>query len=584
MRGKNLMHDFKKLAETLARTCPANVGFGLFSGDDWLLVQANGKLCGFLETKQPLPSLPFSQLLRDADIADIVPHVLGSAPNTTMKFTHRGKSYAFVWMYAFPEDSSQTQAQAFYLLELPPDPVYDPNELLWEQLHVILDSIHDGIWIIDGNGITVHVNKALKRIADITPEDVIGKHVTVPMREGKFSSCVTLQALKEKRSVTLFDDYASGKRCLNTSTPIFDHDGNVWRVVASIRDITELDMLQSRLVKTEQEIRAYKRRLDMLGQESGGFLAGSLLMRNCLHELEKAARSSSGVLILGETGTGKSLAASIIHQKSSRASGPYITVNCAAIPPSLIESELFGYEKGAFSGAGQHGKKGYFELAHTGTLLLDEIGELPLNMQAKLLHVLDNQSFHRVGGEKSISVDVRVIAATNRPLEKLVESGEYRADLYYRLRVLSVQLPPLRQHAEDIVELTNYFLDDACNRHGITKVFAPQVLAHFMSYSWPGNVRELRATVDFLVAMSENKLVVPSDLPRHILGASAIPDDTGLDNTPQTLKAAVRNLEYTMVRSALLETGSTYKAAERLGVSQSTVMRKAQQFGLKTER
>ena len=224
-----------------------------------------------------------------------------------MKFTHRGKSYAFVWMYAFPEDSSQTQAQAFYLLELPPDPVYDPNELLWEQLHVILDSIHDGIWIIDGNGITVHVNKALKRIADITPEDVIGKHVTVPMREGKFSFCVTLQALKEKRSVTLFDDYASGKRCLNTSTPIFDHDGNVWRVVASIRDITELDMLQSRLVKTEQEIRAYKRRLDMLGQESGGFLAGSLLMRNCLHELEKAARSSSGVLILGETGTGKSL-------------------------------------------------------------------------------------------------------------------------------------------------------------------------------------------------------------------------------------------------------------------------------------
>ena len=218
--------------------------------------------------------------------------------------------------------------------------MYDPNELLWEQLHVILDSIHDGIWIIDGNGITVHVNKALKRIADIAPEDVIGKHVTVSMREGKFSSCVTLQALKEKRSVTLFDDYASGKRCLNTSTPIFDHDGNVWRVVASIRDITELDMLQSRLAKTEQEIRAYRRRLDMLGQESGGFLAGSLLMRNCLHELEKAARSSSGVLILGETGTGKSLAASIIHQKSSRASDPYITINCAAIPPSLIESEL----------------------------------------------------------------------------------------------------------------------------------------------------------------------------------------------------------------------------------------------------
>jgi PAS domain S-box-containing protein len=483
-------------------------------------------------------------------------------------------------MYVSPADA---EIKAAYLLGLPPSPACDPGDLLWEQLHIILDSIHDGIWIIDGNGITTYVNKAMKRIADIEPEDVIGKHVNVPMQEGKFSSCVTLQALKEKRPVTLFDDYASGKRCLNTSTPILDQDGSVRRVVASIRDITELNMLQGRLAKAEQEVRLYKRRLDLIGQEHPGFIVGSESMRNCLLELEKAARSPSGVLLLGETGTGKSLAASIIHQKSPRASGPYITVNCAAIPASLIESELFGYEKGAFSGAGQHGKKGFFELAHTGTLLLDEIGDLPLNMQAKLLHVLDSQTFHRVGGEKSITVDVRVIAATNRPLEELVEKGEYRADLYYRLRVLTVRIPPLRKHAEDIVELTNHFLDDACKRHGVVKVFSPQVLAYFMSYSWPGNVRELRATVDFLVAMSENKLVAPSDLPQHILGTAY--EDVDPENPPQqTLRAAVRNLEYTLVRNALLETGSTYKAAERLGVSQSTVMRKAQQFGLNTER
>lgn len=575
------MHDFDKIVGSLKQISPPSIGFGLFSGDDWILMQANTKLANFLGIKQSVADIPLAQLLRDADISDILPQVLESAPDTTVKFTLRGKSYAFIWVYTSPADA---QIRAVYLLELPPSPAYDPSELLWEQLHIILDSIHDGIWIIDGSGVTIYVNKAMKRIADIEPKDVIGKHVNVPMQEGKFSSCVTLQALKEKRPVTLFDDYASGKRCLNTSTPIFDHDGTVRRVVASIRDITELDMLQNRLAKAEQEVRLYKRRLDLLGQENSGFIAGSGLMRNCLQELEKAARSSSGVLILGETGTGKSLAASIIHQKSSRASGPYITVNCAAIPASLIESELFGYEKGAFSGAGQHGKKGYFELAHTGTLLLDEIGELPLNMQAKLLHVLDSQSFHRVGGEKSITVDVRVIAATNQPLEELVEKGEYRADLYYRLRVLSVRIPPLRKHAEDIVELTNYFLDDACKRHGVTKVFAPQVLAYFMSYSWPGNVRELRATVDFLVAMSENKLVAPSDLPQHILGTAAKSEDAGLENPPQTLRAAVRNLEYTLIRSALLETGSTYKAAERLGVSQSTVMRKAQQFGLKTDR
>ena len=245
---------------------------------------------------------------------------------------------------------------------------------------------------------------------------------------------------------------------------------------------------------------------------------------------------------------------------------------------------MFGYEKGSFTGAGQSGKKGYFELADKGTLLLDEIGELPLNMQAKLLHVLDNQSFHKVGGEKSIKVDTRIIAATNRPLEELVNSGEFRADLYYRLRVLSVTIPPLREHREDIPDLAMAFLDEACKRHGTVKTFSPRVLACFAAHSWPGNVRELRASVEFLAAMTEGSIIRVADLPSYILASSpeiaAELEQPETEDSPKGLKQAVHALEYSMIRDALRKSGSTYKAAALLGVSQSTVVRKAQQLGI----
>lgn len=457
-------------------------------------------------------------------------------------------------------------------------------ELLTRELQVIIDSMHDGIWVIDDEGKTVHVNKAMKRIADIEPADVIGRHVTAPMNEGKFSSCVTLMALEQKKPVTMFDDYACGTRCLNTSTPIFDQQGGIWRVVASIRDMTELESLQKRLAEAELEAHMYKGELASLQRDATpGLIANSKAMRACLREMEKAAKAPSGILILGETGTGKTLAASIIHQKSPRSQAPFISVNCAAIPPTLIESELFGYEKGAFTGAGFAGKKGFFELADKGTLLLDEIGELPLNMQAKLLHVLDNQTFHKIGSEKAIKVDVRVMAATNRPLDQLVAAGEFRADLFYRLRVLSVQIPPLREHPEDIPELAMSFLEEACKRHGTIKTLSPKVLRCFAAHTWPGNVRELRAAVEFLAAMTEGSIIRLSDLPPYLLADNAEPSAFSareVEETPQKLRPAITALERNMIRNALAQTGSTYKAAKLLGVSQSTVVRKARRLGI----
>ena len=448
--------------------------------------------------------------------------------------------------------------------------VQEEYALLRSELGVILDSIDDGIWIIDATGKTLHVNRALTRITGIKPREVVGRHVSALMHEGRFNSCVTLEALEKGQAVTMLDDYADGKRCLNTSTPIFDAAGKVWRVVASIRDISELSALEAKLAESERQASDYKRKLEHIEQSDiTAFFSGSAAMNKFLQELERAAKASSSVLILGETGTGKSLAATLLHQKSKRSGEPFIIVNCAAIPSTLLEAELFGYEKGAFTGAAHGGKKGLLELADKGTLFLDEIGDLPLNMQAKLLHVLDSYVFRRLGGIKNITTDVRILAATNKSLEQLVDAGEFRADLYYRLRVLHVALPPLREHPEDIRIMAQYFLEEACKRQGIIKFFDPKALRCFTAHNWPGNVRELRATVEFLVAMSEGKIIKPGDLPPYMQAALA---------PERNMQMAVDELEADMIKNALAKTGSSYKAAKLLGVSQSTVVRKAKKL------
>ena len=444
------------------------------------------------------------------------------------------------------------------------------------KLEDILNSISDGVWIIDSNGITLHINAALCQIASLRAEDVVGKHVSVPMKDGKFTSCITLAALEGRESITLFDDYATGKRCLNTSTPIFDENGEVSLVVALIRDMSELEDLQCKLAEAEKELRFYKKKLNQCSNcEDKDFIGNSRELRNSLKELEKTSKVSSTVLLLGETGTGKTHAAAYIHYKSQRAKHPFVSVNCAAIPHTLLESELFGYEKGAYTGADQAGKKGFFELANHGTLLLDEVGDLPLTMQAKLLHVLDNLTFRRIGGVKEIKVDVRILAATNKDLEELVAAGTFRADLYYRIRVLTVRIPPLREHPADIVPLALQFLSDACQRHGTQKFFDPKVLRAFSAYSWPGNVRELQATVEFLAAMAEVSIIKLRDLPAQFVGGYFAAEE-GEHN----LKDAMEALEFRLIQKAIHKTGSTRKAAKLLGINQSSVVRKAKKLNI----
>lgn len=569
------------MARDVLRTADSGPYTGVCEGAKWRLLSCSDSCGAFFSAPggKTATGRSLLALLREKGFLEVEKKLGGVAARNSVVLRTGDETWAFVWA----PDPDGGQQRLFLLHRLPGEDVDRQFELLNRELQVIINSLHDGIWVIDAEGLTVHVNNAMKRIANIEPGEMIGKHVTTPIEEGKFSSAVTLMALEKRKPVTMFDDYACGTRCLNTSIPVFDDSGKIWRVVASIRDMTELEALQKRLAEAEMEAHAYRGQLASMQQTSThGFIANSKVMRDCVCKLEKAAKAPSGILILGETGTGKTFAASNVHRKSPIADAPFISVNCAAIPHTLIESELFGYEKGAFTGAGSTGKKGFFELADKGTLLLDEIGELPLSMQAKLLHVLDNQVFHKIGGEKSIKVDVRIIAATNRPLEQLVAEGEFRADLYYRLRVLSVEIPPLRERPEDIPELAMAFLNQACKRHGIVRTFSPKVLRCFAAHSWPGNVRELRAAVEFLAVMTERSIIRLTDVPPHIIGAQA---EAGLfdigDEPPNDLRGAVKALERSMIRDALARSGSTHKAAKLLGVSQSCVVRKAHQLGIK---
>ena len=552
---------------------------GICEGNGWNLLYINNMLEGILHlSPENLSGVSLFRQLTRCGFDEI--EESKNEPNMGELIAHhtKGSIYVIRWKKLSTDGNPEKPfVRVITMSKVPVDRINRVAELPWQELTVLLDSIHDGIWVIDSDGITLRVNKAMERIAGLRAEEVIGKHVTEPMHRGRFETCVTLRALVEKRSVTMFDDYSNGKRCLNTSTPIFDEKGNVWRVIASIRDMTELETLQRKLTDLEMETLAYKARLENLETEmDAGFVGHSAPMRRLRKEAAKAARTEAITLILGETGTGKTLTAKAIHDMSQRSAEPFIALNCGAIPMSLMESELFGYEKGAFTGAAKNGKPGMFELAHKGTLLLDEIGELPLPMQAKLLQVLDGHPFHRVGGTKSISADVRVIAATNKPLSEMVKMGQFREDLFYRLRVLTVEIPPLRERPDDIPVLAIHFLQEIIKKSALKKHFAPQVLNCFLTYPWPGNVRELRAIVQSLATMSEEETINMQDLPQYMQAPSLQPASGSPFRQP--MREAVAELEKSMIMTALAETGSTYKAARRLKVSQSTIVRKAQRY------
>ena len=552
------------------------VAAGICHGDTWNLIFINNMLGEILKLSPGrMDDEPFLPRLTRCGFDEVEESL--SEPHGGELIAHHkeGSMYIIRWKSVSIDDSAGgEQVRLITMSKIPVDQINRVAELPWQELTVLLDSIHDGIWVIDSDGITLRVNKAMERIAGLRAEEVIGKHVTEPMHKGRFETCVTLRALIEKRSVTMFDDYSNGKRCLNTSTPIFDEKGNVWRGIASIRDMTELETLQRKLTDLEMETLAYKARLENLETEmDAGFVGHSAPMRRLRKEASKAARTEAITLILGETGTGKTLTAKAIHDMGQRSAEPFIAVNCGAIPMSLMESELFGYEKGAFTGAAKSGKPGMFELAHKGTLLLDEIGELPLPMQAKLLQVLDGHPFHRVGGTKPITVDVRVIAATNRDLREEVARRRFREDLYFRLNVISLEVPPLRDRGEDIPVLAAHFLERFAGRNRKSiRGFSPQAVDSLLRYAWPGNVRELENAVERAVVLLVGDYVSERELPPTLIAAE---DPTRTATRPDFAHMTLEEIERLAVQDTLEQVGGNKsEAARRLGINRKTLLAK----------
>ena len=460
-------------------------------------------------------------------------------------------------------------------------------DFLDRQFKTVFESSSDGIWICDKTGRVVLINKASEKLGGIKKEDIIGTKVSDLVKKKKlYSNYVTDEVIQTKRVVSQLQHVKNTKKTvLCTGIPVFDRTGRVSLVVINERDITQLEALKIQLEETRKEKDRYKNELtelSMLELKRQKIVSESDQMREILKTALKLARLEvTDILLLGESGTGKGLLAKFIHNNSKRKTKPFIQINCAALPENLLEAELFGYEKGAFSGAREQGKPGLFELAHEGTLFLDEIGELPFSVQAKLLKYLDDHIVQRLGGIKTKSIDCIIIAATNQDIEKFVGQKKFRKDLFYRLNILTIKIPPLRERPEDIFELANSFLHQYNRKYKQKKKLNPLALSLLQSYSFAGNVRELKNIIKKAVVMSEEEVidsVILSSIGKEVLEDRW--EVRGSDKKINNLVDMLSALEKEMLKNAMRHCKSTREMAQFLNISQPTVVRKLKKHSL----
>ena len=446
----------------------------------------------------------------------------------------------------------------------------------YDRLQTIVNCSHDGIFIADGQANTLWVNPAYLDISGLQERDVVGRNLFDLERAGVISQSGTLLSIAQRKPVTLEQTFQTGKRALITSTPSFGDHGEIVMVVTNVRDMTEYYDLQEKYQETAER---YRSEIELARKQllnNSDLIAADPNTRAVLDQVDRVAALDTTVLLTGETGAGKEKFAHYIYKNSARRQGRFITVNCGAIPPTLIESELFGYEKGAFTGASREGKMGIFELADQGTIFLDEIGELPLDMQVKLLRVLQERHIQRVGGVRDIPVDVRVIAATNRDLAEMVRSKAFREDLFYRLNVVPITIPLLRERRGDILPFIDCFLRELNKKYNFHKEFSVSALQAMESYRWPGNVRELKNVVERVVIMANSDLIRAADLPFQ-------PQETGQSKAPQLngpvdLRLETAKFEYQYIQQAYEKYKNVRTAAASLGMDSSTFVRKRQKY------
>ena len=457
------------------------------------------------------------------------------------------------------------------------------------ELNAIFESVSDGIWVCDGDGIVLDINEASAKLSEIKKEDVIGKSMYELVDEGMYDESSVVKVLEKKQRVTIVQNIKRiQKKVLVTATPIFNEKGDISLVVVNSRDMTLLNTMRLKLEESLQESDKLKdtlKEINLLEINRKDVVGGSEAFQSILKVALKLARIEvSNILLLGESGTGKGLLAKFVHKCSKRNNKTFIQINCAAVPENLLEAELFGYERGAFTGANEKGKVGLLELSHNGTLFLDEIGELPLLLQSKLLKYFDDNEVMRIGGVKSRKINCTIIAATNRNLESLVKQKRFRKDLFYRINTFTINIPPLRERTEDIFDLVNYYLPAYNKKFKTKKKISPAALEKLQTYPFPGNVRELKNILKKGVVLSEstyldNYLTNGLPLIRHSR-TPVTTEDSSLINFRSMMMATEKEI----LLQALEGNTTTREIAKKLQIDHSTVVRKLKKHNLSTAR
>ncbi|MDT3494750.1 sigma 54-interacting transcriptional regulator [Bacillus toyonensis] len=443
------------------------------------------------------------------------------------------------------------------------------KERVLMDLKDVFEYAFDEIFVTDEQGIVVRVNSTCERHYQLAAEELVGKHVKELQKDGIFYPSATLEVIEKKRPIELVQTTKSGEYLHVRTRPVFDDEGNLRRVISYSRDLTELYQLRQKVEEMDNQLKTYKKELRET-YEHEGLIFKSIAMQKIVDTIKKVSVVDSTVLVLGETGVGKSRLVRHLHEVSHRKNESFYEINCAALPTNLIESELFGYSGGSFTGANREGKKGLLESAHKGTLFLDEIGEMPLEIQAKLLQVLQEKTFRPIGGRELKKVDVRIVAATNRDLSEMVKRGTFRKDLYYRLNVIPISIPPLRERTEDILPLVYHYLQHFNKKYGRDVKLAPSTLQMFVGYPWEGNNREIENVIERIVITADD-IVTIEDLPIAM-------QESTVEQSGQSLYKMLEEVERNIILKAYKTCGSSYKVAEFLKISQSAATRKIKKF------